>query len=120
MQPPPALPQLINSAPAGFSQQPSLTPSTLVAQGGQIQGSEAEDLTTLLPSLVCQPCRLWQSAGLETQGLLGRGEVHNLTHQALGSREASPLEGRAQPPSDPNLPLFPGTPRASGFYRRRN
>lgn len=69
---------------------PSLTPSTLLAEGGQIQRSEAENLTTLLPSLVCQPCRLWQSAGLETPWLLGRREVLNLIHQALGSWEASP------------------------------
>lgn len=89
---------------------PSLTPSTLLAEGGQIQGSEAEDLTTLLPSLACQPCRLWQSAGVETPWLLGRGEVHSLIHQALGSRGASPLEGRAQPSIGPQSPLIPRNP----------
>lgn len=106
MQPPPALPQLINSAPTDFAQQPSLhrPPHSLLAEGGQIQGSEAEDLTALLPGLAYQPCPLWQSAGSETHGILGRGEVHNLKHWALLSCETSPLEGRAPLPPDPILP----------------
>lgn len=71
MQPPPALPQLINSAPAAFAQRPSLTvpPPTPLAGGGQIQGSEAEDLTTLLPGLAYQFCRLWRSAGSDSDSV---------------------------------------------------
>lgn len=54
---------------------PPCPPSLLAGPEGQSQGSGAEDLAIVLPGLVYQPCRLWQSAGSETQRLPGRGEV---------------------------------------------
>lgn len=49
MQPPPALPQLINSAEGWLC-----TTALLASPRGQIQGSGAEDLPTALPGLAYQ------------------------------------------------------------------
>lgn len=55
MQTPPALPQLINSAEDWLCSPPCISPNLLDdADGGQIQGSGAEDLPTGLPALAYQ------------------------------------------------------------------
>lgn len=101
MQTPPALPQLINSAEDWLPTiaLPASPPISSLTGGGQIQGSGAQDLPSVLPDLACQP-RCLQQFG-KSENWEGREVIHQ-EHYAPPLCGASHRNG-TKIPSGPSL-----------------